>query len=84
MDPLRFFTLYQNLDHFQHNASKAYSSQQKKALLMVPEAFIAYDKFTRPPHGEDNTMDIISDLDDIVANDECHTTQNEDVDEDNE
>eukprot|EP00957_Ditylum_brightwellii_P169882 12929938-Ditylum_brightwellii.AAC.1 len=51
---------------------------------MVPEAFIAYNKFTRPPHGEDDTMDIISDLDYIVANDERHTTQDEDVDEDNE
>eukprot|EP00957_Ditylum_brightwellii_P039155 2961290-Ditylum_brightwellii.AAC.1 len=84
MDPLQFFTLYHNLDHFQRNASKSYSSQQKKALLMFPEAFIVYDMFTRPSHGENESTDITSDLDDIVANDERQITQDEDTDHDNE
>eukprot|EP00957_Ditylum_brightwellii_P198129 15095831-Ditylum_brightwellii.AAC.1 len=47
---------------------------------MFPEAFIAYDRFTHPPHEEDNSVDIISNLDDIVANDEYHATQDEDGD----
>eukprot|EP00957_Ditylum_brightwellii_P159846 12167538-Ditylum_brightwellii.AAC.1 len=44
---------------------------------MFPEAFIAYDRFTCPSHEENNSVDIISNLDDIVANDECHATQDE-------
>eukprot|EP00957_Ditylum_brightwellii_P152697 11623228-Ditylum_brightwellii.AAC.1 len=51
---------------------------------MFPGAFIAYNRFTCPPKGEDDSTDIISDLDDTVANDELHTTQDEDGDQENE